>query len=127
LFLHTVLTIAPFVDNTVLLSIINKHLSHCIRLLLQSNAQLWERLLFTSGGKLEIPKCNFTIIDCYYDKFCRAMLKHNQHDNLRVTSSETNHEMEILFLPINKSYKYVGIHISLNGDLKQQIQDLQDK
>jgi hypothetical protein len=55
------------------------------------------------------------------------MLKHDQYANLSVTSSESNQEIKIPFFPIKKSYKYVGIHIARNGDLKQQIQDLQKK
>jgi hypothetical protein len=114
-------------DDTVLLCILHKQMSHCIQTFLQSDAQLWERLFFTSGGKLEIPKCNFTIIDWYYDNFGRATLENTQHENLKVKCSETNLEMQIPFLPTNKSYKYVGVQIAFDGNPKNQINDLQSK
>jgi hypothetical protein len=83
--------------------------------------------LFTSGGKLEIPKCNFTIIEWYYDKFGRATLEHTKHENLKIKCSETNVDMQIPFLPIDKSYKYVGIQIAVDGNKKKNIEDLHTK
>jgi hypothetical protein len=59
----TNLKISAFVNDTALLSIISRNLSHCIPFFLQSDTQLWDWLLFTSGGKLDIPKCNFSIFN----------------------------------------------------------------
>jgi hypothetical protein len=48
--LSTNLKIAAFVDDTALLCIISRHLSNELQTLLQSDAQLWEKVLYTSGG-----------------------------------------------------------------------------
>jgi hypothetical protein len=121
------LKISAFVDDTALLSYVQQHLSHCIQTFLQNDAQLWENLLHTSGGKLEIPKCNFSVFQWEYDKFGRAFLTNDNISLLSVTSSDDNTITKIPFIPINQSYKYVGIHITLDGNMHQQIQDLQSK
>jgi hypothetical protein len=123
----THLKIAAFVDDTALLSIISRHLSHYIQVLLQSDAQLWEKLLYTSGGKLEIPKCNFSVFKWDFDKFGRAHLIEPSFKQLQVTSSDNHKQMIIPILKTNCSYKYVGIHIALDGNMKSQILDLQTK
>jgi hypothetical protein len=56
-------TIAAFVDDTVLMNFIHKVLCTYILCFLQSDAQTWEKLLHTSGGKLEIPKCKFGVFE----------------------------------------------------------------
>jgi hypothetical protein len=89
--------------------------------------QLWERLLYSSGGKLEIPKCNFSIFDWTFNKFGRAHLSYSIKPDLEVISSGNNTTMTIPFLPVNKAYKYVGIQIALDGNMDQQVQDLQTK
>jgi hypothetical protein len=58
-------------------------------LLLQNDAQLWERLLYTSGGKLEIPKCVFSIFDWIFDNSGRSKLNMATDYNLHIQSSET--------------------------------------
>jgi hypothetical protein len=123
----TNLKIAAFVDDTALLSIISRHLSNYIQVLLQSDAQLWEKLLYTSGGKLEIPKCNFSVFDWDFDKFGRAHLIEPPFSNLQVTSSDNHKQLVIPVLKTNSSYKYVGIHIALDGNMTAHIQDLQTK
>jgi hypothetical protein len=61
--------IAAFVDNTVTMNIMHKQLCFYIILFLQSDVQNWEELLYTTSGKLEIPKCKVGVIDWEYDKF----------------------------------------------------------
>jgi hypothetical protein len=98
-----------------------------MRTFLQNDAQLWENLQHTSGGKLEIPKCNFSVFQWEYNKFGRAYLSNDNTRPLSVTRSDNNTITTIPFIPINQSYKYVGIHIALDGNMGQQIKDLQSK
>jgi hypothetical protein len=59
--------IAGFVDDTTSLLIQQLLMEPYLLLNLQQDAQLWEKLLFTTGDKLEIPKCVFTIFTWKYD------------------------------------------------------------
>jgi hypothetical protein len=119
--------IGAFVDDTVLMNFNNKQLCYYILLFLQSDAQTWEKLLYTSGGKLEIPKCNFGVFDWEYDNYGRALLKLSNKSILNVQNSENNTNMQIQQMEPFESYKYVGIHIALDGNQKDQISNLSDK
>jgi hypothetical protein len=110
-----------------ILSIISRHIAHHMQSLLQSDAQLWEKLLHTSGGKLEIPKCNFSVFDWDFDKFGRAHLIEPTFTQLLVTSSDNHKQLVIPILKTNCSYKYVGLHIALDGNMTEQALDLQKK
>jgi hypothetical protein len=125
--LITNLKIAAFVDDTALLCIISRHLSNYLQMFLQSDAQLRGRLLYTSGGKLEIPKCNFSIFAWEFDNLGRAHLRQPTFTQLNVNSSDNQKQLVIPVLNINKLYKYVGIHIALDGNMTSQINDLQEK
>jgi hypothetical protein len=46
---------------------------------------------------------------------------------IRQLSSENQKQLVIPVLNTNKSYKYVGIHIALDGNMTSQINDLQEK
>jgi hypothetical protein len=121
------LKISAFVDDTALLNLINRHLSHCIPFLLQSDAQLWEKLLFTSGGKLEIPKCKYSVLKWKFDSFGQASLLNESSEDLTVVCSKTKQTMIIPYLSTNQAYKYVGLQIALDGDMREQVEDLHDK
>jgi hypothetical protein len=59
--------IAGFVDDTTTLLIQKLEMLPYILLRLQQDAQIWEKLLYTTGGILEIPKCVFTIFRWEYN------------------------------------------------------------
>jgi hypothetical protein len=85
--LMTNLKIAGFVDDTTILLIQNL-IAPFLIITLQQNAQLWERLLFTTGGKLEISKCCFSIFDWKFDSHGKATLNQDTNYNLHVQNSE---------------------------------------
>jgi hypothetical protein len=99
--LVTNLKIAAFVDDTALLCIVSRHLDCYLQVLMQSDAQLWERLLFTSGGKLEIPKCEFSVFQWEFDSFGRANLVNPKFNSLNVLSSENKQELIIPIIQKN--------------------------
>jgi hypothetical protein len=84
--LITNLIIAAFVDDTALFCIIIRHLSIYLQTLLQRDSQLWESLLYTSRGKLEIRKCNFLVFEWDFDSFGRAHLCQPSFNQLKVAS-----------------------------------------
>jgi hypothetical protein len=76
--------IAGFVDDTTSLLIKNFSMAAFILLFLRHDAQLWERLLHISGGELEIPKCNFSIFQWYFDNLGRATLQPSNKQSIHI-------------------------------------------
>jgi hypothetical protein len=102
--------------------IINHMLATYIILLLQRDAQIWEKLLYATGGKLEISKCNFA-----FDHLGRATLQKNNNQSLHITASDTKTTMTVPQLSHTIPYKYVGVQIALDGNMDKQITILQEK
>jgi hypothetical protein len=119
--------INAFVDDTTTLIIKQAHMAAFLLLFLQQDAQLWERFLYITGGKLEIPKCNFALFQWYFDNMGRANLLPSNQQCLHVKSSETNTTMHVPQIEPSQAYKYVGVHIALNGNMTTQIQHLKEK
>jgi hypothetical protein len=115
------------VDDTTTLLIQKLAMLPYILLLLQQDAQLWEKLLYTTGGKLEIPKCVFTIFRWEYDKLGRPYLSPSNKQQLHVKSSETGEIMLVPQIEPNESYKYVGVQLSLDGNMTSQTETLIQK
>jgi hypothetical protein len=95
--------IAGFVDDTTTLLIQKLAMLPYILLLLQQDAQFWEKLLYTTGGKLEIPKCVFTIFRWEYDNLGRPYLSPSNKQQLHVKSSETGETMLVPQIEPNES------------------------
>jgi hypothetical protein len=102
---HTNNKIAGFVDDTTALLIQHKNMVPYILLTLQQDAQLWETLLFTTGGKLEIPKCEFSLFTWNYDNLGRPYLLPSNKQQLHVTSSETKTTMLVPHIDPSEPYK----------------------
>jgi hypothetical protein len=117
--------IAGFVDDTTTLMIQHYTIIIYIILILQKNAQIWERLLNTSGGKLEITKCIFAIFDWSFDKWGRPTLSPSSSNHLHLQCSETKKLAIIPQMSTKEAYKYVGIQLALDGNMEAQIHDLQ--
>jgi hypothetical protein len=98
-----------------------------ILLLIQHDAQLFEKLLHTTGGKLEIPKCIFAMFKWDYDNSGRPILQSSNRQQIHVKSSENNEIMLIPQMEPNSAYKYVGVQIALDGNMDAQITTLKEK
>jgi hypothetical protein len=81
--------IAGFVDDTTTLQIQHFTAMMYIILFLQRDTQTWERLLYTSGGKLEIQNCVFAIFEWTADHWGRPTLKQSTNNNLFIRDSAT--------------------------------------
>jgi hypothetical protein len=119
--------IAGFVDDTTTLLIQKLIMLPYILLRLQQDAQLWEKLLYTTGGKLEIPKCVFTIFRWEFDNQGRPYLSPSNKQQLHIKSSETGEIMLVPQIDPNESYKYVGVQLALDGNMTSQTETLQQK
>jgi hypothetical protein len=119
--------IAGFVDDTATMLIKNPDVCIYLFLYLQKDAQLWERLLYVTGGKLEIQKCKFALFRWAFNDLGVAYLLPNNNQQIQVTSSETNKQMIVQQIDPTTAYKHVGVEIALDGNMTQQIESLQKK
>jgi hypothetical protein len=119
--------IAGFVDDTTTLLLQQFNMLPYILLLIQHDAQLFEKLLHTTGGKLEIQKCIFAMFKWDYDNSGQPILQSSNRLQIHVKSSENNETMLIPQMEPNTAYKYVGVQIALNGNMDAQITTLKEK
>jgi hypothetical protein len=119
--------IAGFVDDTTSLLIQHITMLPYIILILQQDAQLWEKLLFTTGGKLEIQKCVFAIFKWKFDNLGRPVLQPSNNQQLHVKSSETGDIMLVPQIEPSDAYIYVGVQLALDGNMTTQIATLKTK
>jgi hypothetical protein len=78
--------------------------------LLQQDAQVWERLLFTSGGLLKLRKCLYYIMQWDFDSEGRASL-HPVTDipTLLLTNGTNMTPKPVLQHDCSKAHKYLGL------------------
>jgi hypothetical protein len=119
--------IAGFVDDTATMLIQHPDMAIFLFLILQKDAQHWEKLLYVSGGKLEIPKCKFAFFKWTFNYLGIATLQPNNNQHIQVTSSEDRKPMIVHQIDPSTAYKYVGVEIALDGNMAQQIKALQLK
>ena len=56
---------------------------------LTKSSQMWEQLLSTTGGKLEIPKCAVYTMKWNFDEQGLPYLDNNYEATIHISSSET--------------------------------------
>jgi hypothetical protein len=119
--------IAGFVDNIATMLIQHPEMEKFLLLLLQQDAQLWERLLYVTGGKLEITKCKFALFSWTFDNLGIGSLQQTQRKHIQVSDSESKRPMIVEQLHPSEAYKYVGVSIAVDGNMQQQIKLLTEK
>ena len=90
--------------------------------LLQNAAQWWERLLFATGGKLELPKCFFYQLQW---KFCdegkpKLMTNAELQTKIEITDSDTATILTINQLEPDEAHKSLGAMIAPTGNMEQE-------
>lgn len=93
-------------------------------------AQTWEKLLFYSGGTVNLPKCSWYIM--YWDwKNGRPKIRpaQPQDDTVALTTqgNTTATPTPIRRTDTNKANRILGVYLSPDGDFKDQIQILKQK
>jgi hypothetical protein len=102
--------IQAFVDDSHSIMIRDPSDTTPLSTIIQHNMQLWEELLYTIGGKLEITKCR-------YIRFENAANTQPRQETPRIaiTDHETSTEMIPDELHHSEAYKLLGIHMAFDG------------
>ena len=92
--------------------------------------QTWEKLLFYSGGSLNLPKSSWYIM--YWDwKNGRPHLRpaqlNDSHVALTTQGNDKDTPIPIKRTEINKANHILGVYLSPDGDFKTQIHILKKK
>jgi hypothetical protein len=123
--------IDAFVDDTSLGFTDEGQLSlETITTQLTELAQTWEKLLFYSGGALNLSKCSWYIM--YWDwKKGRPQLRPTQPQDgtvaLTTQGNDQSTPTPILRNDIDKATRILGVYLSPDGDFKTQIKILKKK
>jgi hypothetical protein len=87
---------------------------HDVVAMLQQDSQMWERLLWTSGGLLNLSKCLYYILAWYFDSEGRATMvpATTIHPSLRLTSGNNPHRAAINHFNYDDAHTYLGASLS---------------
>ena len=96
--------------------------------LLQHTSQTWERLLWTSGGLLNLEKCAYYIIHFEYDQEGRpSYVPKTDMPKLSLTSGADPATTEVDQLDFDEVHKYLGNHLTGNMDMNESFESLLTK
>ncbi len=105
-------------DVTLTISISNKKPQTTLRIRkkIQKVAQTWEKLLFITGGKLELTKCFWVPVQWSWKKGVPILKKVSPRSGkLYLTESESGEIVEIPLFKHSGAPKRLGIRYSTNG------------
>ena len=80
---------------------------------MQQSIRFWDEILTFVGGKLEMSKYNFCILDGIFDKSDKPILNNNKETITFL--SENNIQVHSQQLSPNNAIKYLGVISQLNG------------
>ncbi|MGH7974392.1 MAG: hypothetical protein ACREBR_02605, partial [bacterium] len=88
---------------------------------MKSLAQSWERLLFSSGGKLALHKCFWYLMHWNWDDGTPILINDREdQERIALTSGLSSEEAEIPRLTPSESHRTLGVRITPNGDWKTE-------
>ena len=88
---------------------------------MQHDAQWWERLLHTNGGKLELSKCFWYLFFwTWVGGVSKLSVKRKTNVRLDIKQTETNETITIEQKDIDDPVKVLGVHTSINGKWKTE-------
>jgi hypothetical protein len=124
-------TMEAFVDDTDVAVNDTKQPKTLLQLtqLLQTDAQHWEKLLFTSGGKLELTKCFFYMLYWKFDEDGMPTLtpKAEIPHKLMLYQGNETEQTEIEQKDCSEAHKTLGVMKAPNRSQVGQIQKLKAK
>jgi hypothetical protein len=95
---------------------------------LQKQAQLWERLLFASGGRLELPKCFFyMIVWKWTDGDATMMSVEELNASISLTCGSNPHPVPIAQKEVHTSHKTLGTQMNPTGTMTAETNRLKAK
>jgi len=98
---------------------------------LQARAQWWEELLHATGGRLELDKCFYYILQWKFDKEGKALLATlpdlQQYNSIVFRQSETQNNETITHRDCHNSHKTLGVMENPSGNNGGERERLQTK
>ena len=88
-----------------------------------TSSQMWEQLLSTTGGQLEIPKCAVYTMQWNFDEQGIPYLDNNCKSTIIISSSETKTQQKIPNLYNHVPFQYLGVSSDQNGNQNVQFQE----
>ena len=96
--------------------------------LLSEDAQIWERLLHTSGGKLRPDKCLYYLILWLFDEEGVSTLEPPDNDTqLTITTGQSLTQQHITHYPPQQAHRTLGVYVSPNFQTSTALHILQQK
>lgn len=94
--------------------------------LLQTRAQTWEKLLYSTGGTLELSKCFTYSVKWKHNKTERHRMSEDQA-NINIMESILNSTVKVKSKPTNKSHKTLGCYKNPAMLTRDQTIELREK
>jgi hypothetical protein len=97
---------------------------------LHKDAQIWERLLGTSGGKLALDKCRFYLVYWKFDADSAGTFMSKDElkaPTLLLTEGDTKVLHEVEQLDCHGSFKTLGVHKTISRNQADQISTMKKK
>jgi hypothetical protein len=119
-----------FVDDTSLgFTDTGAHTPASLTDTLSTIAKTWEKLLFYSGGSLNLKKCSWYIMHWTWDKGRPKLTPDSPTDTTLQLTTQGNEENRttIQRSPISKSNRILGVYLSPDGNFTTQLQILKKK
>ena len=95
---------------------------------MEHDAQLWNNLLYCSGGKLELPKCSFHVLHFEFEPNGQPRPTLEKFDNrIHIQDSETHTKIPIPAKRAFETHKTLGHHKSPHTNSRHLLRDIQAK
>ncbi len=97
---------------------------------LQDMAQAWERLLFTSGGALELSKCSYYVMHWEWNNGLPHLTPKNKVAGIKkitLTSGTSTQQIKILQRDPSEAHKTLGVYVAPDGNERAQEEYLNTK
>ena len=95
---------------------------------MQYDAQLWNNLLYCSGGKLELPKCSFHVLHFDFQPDGKPIPTIERFDNrIHITDADTQATISIPARRAFETHKTLGHHKSPHSAIQAILTDLRVK
>jgi hypothetical protein len=117
------------VDDTLIFTNIDETnkipTAHSIAQQLESDASIWEQLLSATGGKLELTKCFYYILQWVFDSegVLSHMSKQDLEDSgvkLQIHENGKDQPTEIKHLDCDEAHCTLGVYKTITGNQKEQ-------
>jgi hypothetical protein len=104
------------------------HVEYLVARMRKDDAQLWNNLLWASGGALELPKCPYHVINYAFTPDSAPILHGGQDgSNIILQTGDRTSQQKIPFKSAHCSHKTLGHYKEPSGNQTRQYQVLIEK